>query len=106
MSDETKSATDENGKRYTIRVLDPADMLDLLEAAGDLSGNAGWVRYAMMLCSVSEIDGVPVPMPAKKSDVRALAKRIGNAGLKAIDQVLFGAPDTTTTAEVVEAAKN
>lgn len=107
MADEPLTATD-GTRKFTLRVLDPADTLDLLEAAGDASSNAGWVRYAMAVCSVAEIDGVPVPMPANKDAIRAQGRRLGNVGFAAIAKVLFGSADTESapTGDATETAKN
>jgi len=94
---------DSKGRKIVINPLDPADMLDLLEAAGDASANAGYMRYAMVICSVSEIDGVPVPRPSKKADIKALARRLDNDGFAAVTRSLFGAE---ASADVAETAKN
>ena len=93
---------DAKGRKITVSPLDPADMLDLLEAAGDASANSGYIRYAMVVCSVSMIDSLPIPRPAKKADIRALAKRLDNDGFAAVASALFGKDDTNT----VETAKN
>lgn len=84
------SVVDAKGRTITLRILDPADMLDLFEAAGSASSNAGWVRYASVVASVSGIDGVPIPIPAKKEAIRTLARRLGNDGFAAVAKFLFG----------------
>lgn len=81
---------DADGRKIKLRVMDPADMLDLSEAAGELSTNAGWMQRAMVAASLVEIDGVPVPMPSTKEEVRALSRKIGNVGFVAAARVLFG----------------
>ena len=94
--------TDAKGRKIVVNPLDPADMLDLLEAAGDASANSGYIRYAMVVCSVSMIDGLPIPRPSKKADIRALAKRLENDGFAAVASALFGKDE----ADTVETAKN
>jgi hypothetical protein len=75
---------DGDGRRFTLREANPADMLDLIEAAGTAASSGAWMRYALMICSVSAIDGKPVLMPLTKNGVRELAKRIGNTGMDAL----------------------
>lgn len=81
---------DAGGRRLRLRVMDPADMLDLLEAAGENAGNRAWLRFAMIACSVQAIDEVPVPFPRDPAGVKALARRLGTDGLDAARLALFG----------------
>ena len=101
---------DAKGRAFTTKEMDPGDLLELLEASGANSGNAAWVRLAMVICSVTAIDGVPVPAATKKQDVVATAKRIGNDGLVALNAAMFGddaKPEAPTAdADALEAAKN
>ena len=107
-----KSVTDAGGRKITLRVLDPADMLDLLEAAGSMSSNAGWVRYASVIASVSAIGDVPVPLATQKSHILATARKLGNDGFAAVAKEMFGdgatdAPDDPGAAPTPEElAKN
>jgi hypothetical protein len=101
MSDQ-KVATDTNGRKYTLRELTPGSFMDLLEAAGGASQNAGYLRYAMAVASVIDIDGVPVPMPQDRRQLRALGDKIGNDGMIAIFNVLFpqdSVPGTVDTSD-------
>ena len=95
---------DTNGREIEIRVLDPDEMLDLLEAAGDASTNQGYMRYAMVAASVSKIDGVPVLMPDTKTELKAVAKKLGNAGMVAVSDFLFKKPEAEISDK--ETAKN
>ncbi len=100
---------DADGRALRVRVLDPADTLDLMEAAGDAAGNASWMRYAMLACSVSEINGVPVAVPTTKGMVRDVARKLGNAGIVALAAALFPSEDAEAAAaadEQVAVAKN
>ena len=92
--------TDVDGRKLTVRPLDPGDLFDVMEMAGEHSTNIGWMSYAMTVCSVSEIEGVPVPLPRSGAAVKELARRLGNAGLAAIRNSVM--PD----AGDAEAAKN
>ncbi len=106
------SVTDAQGRVLKLHVMDPMDMLDLYEAAGDVAGNATWVRYAMILASVTQIDDLPIPAPKTKDQIRALGKRLGNDGLVAVAKVMFPDPPATEDGaapkdgDVVAAAKN
>lgn len=91
-----------DGRVLRLREMDPADMLDLIEAAGENAGNRAWLRFAMLACSVQAIDGVPVPFPRDPGGVKALARRIGTAGLEAVRAALF----TDTATDELAAAKN
>ncbi len=99
-----QECTDVNGVKYELRELTPVDTLDIIEAAGDASANSTWIQYAMMICAVESINGDSVPMPQNKQQVRKLAKRVGNAGIVAIQKVMFPARQDPEDAE--EVAKN
>ena len=74
----------DDGRRFTVREANPADMLDLIEAAGSAAASSAWMRYALMICSVSAIDGKPIIMPTTKQGVRELGCKIGNVGIEAL----------------------
>lgn len=97
-----------DGRRFQLREANPGDMLDLIEAAGSASGSAAWMRYALMICSVSAIDGKPVMMPSTKEGVRDLGRRIGNLGMDALAQAHYPEQDVNASAmpSEVETAKN
>ena len=73
-----------DGRRFTLREANPGDMLDLIEAAGSAASSSAWMRYALMICSVSAIDGRPIMMPTTKQGVRELGCKIGNVGMEAL----------------------
>lgn len=107
---DTITTTDAGGRVLVLRVLDPADMLDLLEAAGEASANVGFMRYAMVICSVAMIGDVPVPLPGKREEMKAVARRLGNDGFAAVSKAMFGAdegkPGESKPDGVIETAKN
>lgn len=96
--------TDSKGRKLSVRVLDPADMLDILEACADQSGNSGYLLFAMNVCSVQQIDDVPFPMPRTKAQIRAMASRLGNEGIAAIYSL--GKDKDEAAPDVAEMAKN
>jgi hypothetical protein len=81
--------TDARGRKIQLRALDPADTLDLLEAAENASSNRGWITYAMVMASVEEIDGVPVPRASTKAQIKDIGRQLGNDGFSACAKVLF-----------------
>ncbi|WP_419729526.1 hypothetical protein [Lichenicola sp.] len=97
-----------DGRRFGLREANPGDMLDLIEAAGTASSSSAWMRYALMICSVTAIDGKPVMMPVVKEAVRDLGRRIGNTGMDALSKVHY--PDEDTDAKLaaseLDTAKN
>lgn len=97
-----------DGRRFELRDANPADMLDLIEAAGSAASSAAWMRYALMICSVSAIDGKPVIMPSTKEGVRDLGRRIGNVGMDALACAHYPEGDTAADSEdrELDSAKN
>ena len=97
-----------DGRRFSLRKTNPADMLDLIEAAGVAAASGAWMRYALMICSVSAIDGKPVLMPLTKDAVRDLGRRIGNVGMEALARVHYPeAPEGVADGTIeVDTAKN
>lgn len=73
-----------DGRTFSLRETNPADMLDLIEAGGAAASIGTWMRYALLISSVSAIDGVPVPLPVTKMAIRELGRRIGNTGMEAL----------------------
>ena len=86
-----------DGRRFLLRDANPGDMLDLIEAAGAAASSTAWMRYALMICSVSAIDGKPIMMPATKQSVRELGKKIGNIGMEALARAHY--PDDETSVD-------
>ncbi|BCI68087.1 hypothetical protein [Acetobacter aceti] len=86
-----ETITTKSGHVLSLKEIDPGEMLDLIEAAGSAmtSGASGaWLSYASIVCTVRDIDGVPVPWPTKKGEVKALANKIGNEGIVAVQKAM------------------
>ena len=96
--------TDAKGRALTVKEMDPADQLDLFEACAKNSGNSAWVGMALLVCSVTMIDGLPVLMPRNPDEVKALARRLGTEGITAVAKALE--TPNAEVSEVVEVAKN
>lgn len=103
-----KDITCDDGRRFELREANPGDMLDLIEAAGSAASSAAWMRYALMISSVSAIDGKPVMMPTTKEAVRELGRRIGNGGMDALSHAHYPdeEPDGAPSGSELDTAKN
>lgn len=85
---------DKQGRKLTLRPHpDPLLTMDVLEAAGvDVKGNPtlrvvynqAWLDMATAVCYVSEIDGVPEPLPTHLGQIRALVAKLGHDGYVAV----------------------
>lgn len=92
MSDFPNTLTLQDGRTLTLRELDPGDQLDLIEAAGSAMNSAAagaWMGYAQMIASVTAIDGVPEQMPITKEEIKKLARKLGNAGVLAVQRAMY-----------------
>ena len=78
-----------DGRCFALREVNPGDMLDLIEAAGSAASSSAWMRYALMICSVSAVDGKPIMMPTTKQGVRELGRKIGNTGMEALAYIHY-----------------
>ena len=97
-----ETISDSRGRRITLRVVDPSFALMLAEAAGDASGNVGFMRLAGLYLLVDEIDGVPVPFPQDKDQLYAVARQLGNDGVAALSAYMA----SKSPAQEAEQAKN
>ena len=80
----TRDITDADGRVLTVRVLHALDKLRLFKAVGaELAHNQPYLGLAMLACSVTAIDGIPVPIAATEAQVEALVSRLGDVGLAA-----------------------
>ena len=81
----TVVVVDKKGRRLIVRRPTALDTLRLFKAAGPvLSQNESWLAMASLASTVTEIDGVPVPLPTNESQIEALVDRLGDDGLEAI----------------------
>jgi hypothetical protein len=88
------TVTANDGRVLELRPLTALDKLRLFKAAGPtLSRNEPWLGMALLACSVSAIDDVPVPMPADERGIEALVQRLGDAGLAAVAGALAPEPE-------------
>ena len=86
-----QEVVDAQGRRLALRRLSALDKLRLFRAAGSvLAQNPMWLGMAVLACSVTAIDDVPVPMPGSEGQVEQLVQQLGDAGLAAVGSVLAG----------------
>lgn len=77
--------TDAKGRKITTRTFNVLDQVRLLRAIGaEQSNNQPYVQIVMMACSVSDIDGVPCPVPTNERQIDAAIARIGDEGFAAL----------------------
>jgi hypothetical protein len=102
----TETVTDVDGRRLTIRRMTALDRLRLFKAAGPLlSQNEPWLGMALIACSVSAIDDVPIPPPANEFQIEAMVGRLGDSGVAAVAAALQQ-PAQPSLAEVSDSAGN
>ncbi|MGH9208045.1 MAG: hypothetical protein ACRD1G_16060 [Acidimicrobiales bacterium] len=94
-----EAVTDGQGRRIALRRMTVLDKLRLFKAAGPLlSQNGPWLGVALLACSVTAIDDIPVPMPANEQQIEALVARLGDLGIAAAATALSAvsepAPET------------
>jgi hypothetical protein len=95
-SAQTRTVTDALGRRIAVRKLGVLERLRVFRAAGPtLSGNQPWLGMAMLACSVTAVDDVPVPMPGNEQQIEAMVGRLGDAGIAAVADAFRGSPATS-----------
>ena len=61
----------------------------MFKAVGpSLSQNSPYLGMAMLACSVTAIDSVPVPAPITEAQVEALVAKLGDTGIAAVAEGL------------------
>jgi hypothetical protein len=86
---EPTETIDALGRRLTVRQPNALDQLRLFKAVGPLlAQNQPYLGMAMVACSVTAIDSVPVPIPGNEHQIESLVQRLGDAGLRAAGALL------------------
>jgi hypothetical protein len=95
-SQDIYAVRDELGRNLGVRRLNALQRLRLLKAAGPvLSQNDAWLNIAALACSVVEVDGVPRVAPGTEAQIETLVSELGDAGLRAVADVLMEQPETS-----------
>ncbi len=88
----TQTLQDAQGRELVVFSLTALDRLRLFKAVGPiLSQNSPYLGMATLACSVSAIDGVPVPPPVTEAQIEALVAKLGDVGIAAVAGVLSNA---------------
>jgi len=88
VASETFTATDSQGRIFTLKDPDILVQLDLIEVLGDLAENNIYRNVVTPITYVAAIDGNPAPFPKTVPQLRALISRIGFHGFAAIRQAV------------------
>ena len=81
----TDTLTDAKGRVLTLRTLTVLDQVRIMRAIGaEQSQNAPYTSVVMAACTVSDIDGVPLPMPRNERDIDDRIVRVGDDGFAII----------------------
>lgn len=78
------SITDARGRNITLKKPGVLAQFRFIEALGDTAQNQVYMAMAMPLIFVAEIDGDPVVMPTRKSEIEALIQRLDEDGIAAV----------------------
>lgn len=85
----TRRVIDAGGRSIELRGMTALDKLRLFKAAGAaLSQNEMWLGMALLACSVTAIDDIPVPQPMSEAQIESLIARLGDVGLVAVGEAL------------------
>lgn len=80
-----KTVTDSKGRKLTFRRLGALDRARIFKAAGPVNAqNAPYIGMAMIACSCTDVDGIPIPFPGKESEIDAAIARLDDPGMNAI----------------------
>ncbi len=77
--------TDSAGRELEIRPLTFLEQMDLALAVASNDDGAEWWKETKQICSVRKIDGKAVHFPDAYLQVEALAMRLDDAGLQAVE---------------------
>ena len=87
----TRTISDAEGRRITLRRMTALDKLRLFKAAGpELASNDRWLAMAMLASAVVAVDDVPLPLPVNEALIEAAVARLGDHGIEAVAVALHG----------------
>ncbi|MDR3538806.1 MAG: hypothetical protein P4L71_20085 [Acetobacteraceae bacterium] len=103
MNDDIKFFDAPDGRKIGWKRLAPGDFMDLMDAVAEPNKTAmGSLGMGSTVASVRSINGVPEPFPRSKSELKALADRLGWDTI----QALSAAMGDETAEKVAADAKN
>lgn len=75
----TARLTLESGRTVTVKRLSPLERMMVAKAVGsELVTNALYANYALVACSITEIEGVAVSLPSSQREIEVLIFRLGD----------------------------
>ncbi len=99
--------TDATGRRLGWRKLRPLESMRMSEIVGPMNvQNPGYMLYAVVAFSVTEIDGEPVRKPNSKLELEARVQALGDDGIEALVDAIMPQDAASTDAVDLESAKN
>lgn len=84
----TASKMDARGRKISVRRINALQFYHLTKLLGQ-NGNAESRSIAATAASVCDIDGMPVPFPAKEREVEFTIQRLDFEGMKAANEALL-----------------
>jgi hypothetical protein len=99
--------TDADGRKIKVRRISAVDKWELAGIAGaEHSSNQQWMSYAIAAFAVEEIDGHPQPCISEIKHLRAMIKKLDDAGLVAAATAIQELAGNKSSDDVKEEAKN
>lgn len=94
--------------KLEVNPLSPGEMLDFFEAFTTKQvSSPAWFKFALWICSVRTVDGIPVEFPRNGKEVKDLANILGHDGVLAVQKVINGEEGEAAVDQVdLEIAKN
>lgn len=77
---------DARGRIFTLKKPGVLAQFRLIEALGDTAQNQVYMAMVLPLIFVAEIDGDPILLPTRKSEVEALIQRLDEDGIVAVQE--------------------
>ncbi|MDB6104042.1 MAG: hypothetical protein JWO52_4041 [Gammaproteobacteria bacterium] len=101
---ETHTVTDSKGRRIVLKKPGVLKQFRLVEALGEVAENRVYMRMALPLLYVTDIDGEAVVSIMKKSELEALIQRLGDEGLETVMKAMDEHYGTMSDPEADKAA--
>jgi len=97
---------DARGRIITLKKPGVLAQFRLIEALGDTAQNQVYMAMVLPLIFVADIDGEPVILPTRKSEVEALILRLDEDGIEAVQQGVVENFQASTPEQDKAAVKN
>jgi len=85
MSEAADVLTDARGRKLTIRKLSVLEQVRLMRAIGPAqSSNDRYTDLVQVAAMISDIDGIPMPMPVNEKTIDGMIGTLGDEGFSAV----------------------